>query len=540
MAKVLQPGAGRLTVAAALVVLSMTGVVPVLAQPAVGLQPAPEPVFAIRGFQVTGENPLGEDETARILRPYVREDATIGTLQQAAAALEASLRFRGFGLHRVSLPAQEVGQSVRLEIVSFTVSRVAVEGRSIYGLDNVRRTLPELQEGKTPNFKLLAVQTAIANENPNKQVQVGIKEGDEPDRIDATIALREQRPWTFGASLSNSGTPATGRDRLTVTGGHTNLFDRDHQVTAAWTTSIERSSDVKQLGLSYRAPLYALGSVVGASYTKSDVVGNFGAFSSTGAGSTLGVNWTWYLPPEGGRRAYVVAGLDDKIFNASRINSIVVPGAMDRRSRPLTLGYNARIESDRAVWGYDATLALNTASGDGNDLTAYRTEDPRISSVRWKLLRGGANWTSPVGDSRWLFGARAAWQYTPDVLLAGEQIGLGGLTSVRGTTIERPLSADKGLTTSLELTTPELATGLRAVGFLDAGWVRNNGVPTPNKPASDNLSSAGAGLRWNSASVSLTLDYAKLLNGSTVSTAVNNAAPQRGDERVYVNLAVRF
>lgn len=540
MAKVLQPRAGRLTVAVALAVLSMAAPVPGLAQPAVGLQPAPEPVFPIRGFQVTGDNPLGADEAARILQPYVLERATIGTLQQAAAALEASLRFRGFGLHRVSLPPQEVGQTVRLEIVSFTISKVAVEGRSIYSLDNVRRTLPELQEGKTPNFKLLAVQTAIANENPNKQVQVGIKEGDEPDKIDATISLREQRPWTFGAALSNSGTPATGRDRLTVTGGHTNLFDRDHQVTAAWTTSIERTSDVRQLGLSYRAPLYGLGSVVGANYTKSDVVGNFGAFTSTGAGSTLGVNWTWYLPPDGGRRSYVVVGLDDKVFNASRINSIVVPGALDRRSRPVSIGYNARVESDKAVWGYDATLAINTAGGSGNDLASYQTEDPRISTVRWKLLRGGANWVSPVGESRWLFGARAAWQYSPDVLLAGEQIGLGGQSSVRGTSIERPLSADKGVTASLELTTPELATGLRAVGFLDAGWVRNNGLATPNKPASDSLSSAGAGLRWTGSSVSLTLDYAKLLNGSTVSTAVNNAAPQRGDERVYVNLAVRF
>ncbi len=139
-------------------------------------------------------------------------------------------------------------------------------------------------------------------------------------------------------------------------------------------------------------PLYALGGVVGASYTRSDVVGNFGAFTSTGAGHTLGLNYTWYLPPEGGRRSYVVLGLEDKVFKAARINDIVVPGALDRRSRPLVLGYNARTESDTAVWGYDAYLAVNTGSGRANALAAYQSEDPRVSTA---ALEGAARHRAP-------------------------------------------------------------------------------------------------------------------------------------------------
>jgi hemolysin activation/secretion protein len=507
--------------------------------PPVSLQPAPEPVFAIRGFQVTGENPLGEAEVQRILAPYVRERATIGTLQEASAALETALRNAGYGLHRVALPAQQVGAAVRLEIVTFAVSKVAIEGATLYDAGNVRGSIPELQEGRTPNFKRLAVQTAIANENPNKQLQVGIREGEEPDKIDATVTVREKRPWTFAVGLNNSGSQATGRDRLTVSGGHTNLFNRDHQLTAAWTTSLESGNDVKQLGLSYRVPLYALGGVVGASYTTSDVVGNFGAFNSTGAGSTFGLNWTFYLPPEGGRRSYVVLGLDDKVFRAARINSVVVPGALDRRSRPLTIGYNARTESDRAIWGYTVDFAANTGTGSDNDLAAYRTEDPRIDRLHWKVLRGSFSWVAPVAGN-WLASARSNWQYSPDVLLAGEQIGLGGLASVRGTEIERPLSADKGLTASVELTTPELAPGLRAAGFVDAGYVRNNRPNGFNKPASDGLASIGLGLRWTAGPVTASLDYARLVDGSSVSQAFNSAAPRKGDERLYVNLSVRF
>ncbi|WBY03415.1 ShlB/FhaC/HecB family hemolysin secretion/activation protein [Ramlibacter tataouinensis] len=507
--------------------------------PAAPLAPAPEPVFAIQGFQVTGDNPLGPAETGRILAPFVRADATMGSLQQATGALEAALRARGYGLHRVSLPPQEVGATVRLEIVTFSVHKVAVEGAQIHGAGNVRRALPELQEGRTPNFKRLAVQTAIANENPNRQVQVGIREGDEPDRIDATVTVKESRPWTFAVNASNTGSDSTGRDRLTVSGGHTNLFDRDHQFTGAYTTSLERLSDVQQVGLAYRVPLYALGGVVGASYTRSDVVGNFGAFTSTGAGHTFGLNYTWYLPPEGGRRSYLVLGLEDKVFKAARINDIVVPGALDRRSRPLVLGYNARTETDAAVWGYDAYLAVNTGSGRANDLASYQSEDPRVATTRWKALRGTLHYAAPFAGS-WLLSARAQYQYSPDVLISGEQFGLGGSGSVRGTAIERPLSGDKGLAGSVELSTPELGPGLRLFGFADAGWLWNNSPNGTTKPASDRLGSIGLGARYTRGPLVASVEYGRLVAGSRVPLALNASSPQNGDDKLYVNIGVRF
>ncbi|TFZ03904.1 ShlB/FhaC/HecB family hemolysin secretion/activation protein [Ramlibacter humi] len=503
------------------------------------LASAPEPKFGIKGFQVTGDNPLDAAETARILAPFVRPDATMTSLQQATAALENALKARGYGLHRVSLPPQEVGDTVRLEIVHFAVSKVGIEGAKIYGADNIRRSVPELQEGRAPNFKRLAVQTAIANENPNKQVQVGIKEGDEPDKIDATITVKEEKPWNVGLSASNTGSPSTGRDRFTVAGTHTNLFDRDHQFTGAYTTSLDRMSDVRQLGLAYRVPLYELGGVIGASYTRSDVVGSFGAFTSTGAGHTFGVSYTHYLPPEGGRRSYVAVSYDDKVFKAARINDVVIPGALDRRSSPLAIGYTARTESDKAVWGYDVTLAMNTGSGRANDLLSYQSEDPRVETVHWKALRGGFNWAAPLAD-KWLVSFRGNWQYSPDVLISGEQFGLGGTGSVRGTAIERPLSADKGLFGSLEVSTPELAPGLRAVGFLDAGFLWNNNPNGLTKPGSDQLTSIGAGLRYASGPWVASIEYGRLLNSSKVPLALNAASPQRGDDKLYVNVGVRF
>ena len=494
--------------------------------------------FVIEGFDITGDNPLPAGDVSRILAPYLRTDATLDTLQKATAALEAALKDRGFALHRVALPPQEVGQSVTLNIVKFVIGKVTVEGNARLSEANIRASVPELMEGAAPNFKTLAVQTTIANESQGKRVQIALKESEEADKIDARIVVKEAQPWNFAASLSNAGSSATGQDRFTLSGGHSNLWDLDHQLTAAYTTSLENRSAVRQLGLNYRAPLYRLGGVLGVSYTRSDLAGDFGAFKSTGAGRTTGLSYSQYLPPDGGYRGTIEVGLDDKQFDVTEINGIPLPGQSVRKTLPFSLGYTARIESDTVVWGYNANVALNVPTGGAGDLLSYQSEDPRVTSVRWRALRGGANYATGVFGN-WLWSLRGQFQYSPDALISGEQFGLGGASSVRGTT-ERPIAGDSGALVSTELTTPELMSGLRLVGFVDAGWLSNNQTAGSGKPSSDGLSSVGLGLRYAAPNYSLTADYGRIVTGSNVPSLANSSMPQSGDQKLHISVSARF
>ena len=508
-----------------------------VAAPAAPVMTAPaKPVFAIRGFDISGDNPLPAGETSRVLAPFLRTDASIETLQNATAALEASLKERGYALHRVVLPPQEVGETVQLRIVKFTIGKVIVEGLQRYDEANVRASLPELKEGQAPNFKTLAIQTAIANESQGKQVQIALKEAQEADQIDARVVVTEAKPWNFAVNLANTGSRATGRDRLTFAGSHSNVLDLDHQFTGAYTTSIEKTSDVQQFGLNYRIPLYRLGGVVGASFTHSKVVGDFGAFRSTGAGQTMGINYSQYLPPDGGYRSYVTLGLDDKRFDVSDISGTPIPGQLVRRSRPLSLGYTARVESDAAVWGYSTELAANTGGGSGNTLAAYRSEDPRISTANFKLLRANANYLGGFAGG-WLWGVRGQFQYSPDALISGEQFGLGGASSIRGTG-ERPISGDRGVSVTLEISTPDLHPGLRLLGFVDTGWLRNNTPNGTTKPSSDQLASVGLGLRYSIGSIGMAAEWGRIVTGSVL--AANPAFPKAGDNKFHVSLTARF
>lgn len=536
-----QPRSARpvLTALVGLVAACHTGLYAQQAPVPAPVQASPaSPSFVIQGFDITGDNPLADGEASRILAPYLRADATIETLQKATAALEAALKDKGYILHRVVLPPQSVGKSVTLNIVKFVIGKVTIEGRARYSEANIRASVPELAEGTAPNFRTLAVQTAIANESPGKHVQVALKESDEPDRIDARVIVQESKPWNFTVSESRAGSDATGNDRLTVTGSHSNLFDLDHQLTASYSTSLERLSDVRQFGLNYRIPMYRQGGVIGLSYTQSDVLGDFGAFKSSGAGQTMGLTYNHYLPPDGGYRSYVGVGLEDKQFDVTQINGAPLAGQLVRRSRPLTVGFNARVESDAASWAYNLDVAANIASGSGNDLASYQSEDPRITSAVWRALRGGANYLTGFANG-WLWGVRGQFQYSADALISGEQFGLGGAASIRGTG-ERPISGDSGMLFSTELTTRELAPGLRLLGFVDAGWLSNRNPNGNPKPGNDSLSSAGVGLRYVLPSLSVSADYGRVIGGSTLPYAPGSGVPQSGDQKLHVNLSARF
>jgi hemolysin activation/secretion protein len=502
-----------------------------------------QPNFAIRGFNVKGENPLSAARTSEVLATFLRTDATIETLQKATVALEAALRDAGFGLHKVGLPPQEVGETVTLEIVRFSIGRITVTGQKHFDEANLLASLPELREGSSPNFKRLAVQTAMANDNSSKQLSVALKESAEADKIDATVQVSDSRPWFGAATLANSGNASSGKDRFTLSGGHNNLWNRDHQVVLAYTTSLQKSKDVSQWGLNYKLPFYAAGGTLGLSATKSDVLGSFGTFTSTGVGRTFGVNYTLALEPEGGRRSFLTIGLDDRIFGASVING--VPVGVDRRSRPLSLGYSVRNESDAAVWSYHLEAALNLGSGSGNDLTSFRTEYSNattgqgISSRAFRILRGGYQYSANIGKT-WLWSLRSQAQWSNTALISGEQIGLGGVSSLRGAP-DRGISGDAGVLAGIEITSPALFKGLRFVGFVDAGWLHNRDADGQRRVVRDNLASVGVGMRYSHDSgVSVSADYGRLVNNSKLPLATNSNAPQKGDDKLHLTMSVRF
>lgn len=506
---------------------------------------APAIVFDIRGFDVVGENPLPTSETTDVLAPFLRTKATIDTLGKAAEALEAALKARGFGLHRVVLPPQELGATVRLEVVSFKLAKVEYEGLKALSQRNIGHGLPALKSGASPNLAELATETKMSNAGNHKQVRVGLKASESPDAIDATVSVQESSPWQFGLDLSNNGTAATGRDRFTLLASHSNLFQQDHQFSGVWTSSFEKPGDVKQWGLTYKVPLYPQTSWITASFSRSDVVGRFGAFSSTGAGDSFSLSVVKVIPLPEGQSFEWNATLADRLFRGAQLlDAFGVPIAgtatPDTRGRSLSGGFSGSQTGDNRLFTYGVNLVTSLSGGRGNDLASFTNNglNTAIKSRSWRAIRGNLGFSQGF-PSGWLLSLRSEFQMSPDALIAGEQFGVGGAASLRGLK-DRALQGDQGVMASLQLNTPPLAPGLQLQGFLDSAQLRHH-FPNASRLVSDRATTAGLGLRWaKEPHVFLSVDYGRVLTGSRLPAASFPDAPKRGDDRIHLTLSLRY
>jgi hemolysin activation/secretion protein len=488
------------------------------------------PRFAVTGYAVTGENPFSAADTQALLEPFTGEAVTLDRLQSAAAALETALKERGFNFLRVVIPPQDAQGVITLRVLAFKLNAVNVSGNQHFDTANIRASLPALQSGVTPNLREIARAQALANDHPSKQVSVTIQQGKVPDTVDAALKVEDSKPLQFFASLDNSGTKQSGHTRLGVGVSHSNLFNRDHSVTATYTTSPDgHVSDLQQYGLYYRAPFYSLGGALSAYYTKSDtntgVVANF--FNVSGSGEFMGVRWTHRLLPLGSYSHAAEIGLEDRFFgNGTTFNN--VPIGTDVRSRPLLLRYTGRLDGAAYALAGNLEFASNLSGGSGNNDRAY-TANRAGADSGWQAWRYALQGSRALGT--WTLNAKLRGQASGDALIPGEQFGLGGANGVRGLE-EREGTGDQGLLGSVELMSPQIAQGLRVLVFSDAGQVRSHQAGAGIN-AREGASSAGAGLRYQwRRNLSVVLDWAQVLNGA--------GTTNKHDNRVHASLSLRF
>lgn len=488
--------------------------------------------FQINKFEILGPNPIGEARAQALLQPYLGRHTGLERLQQATQALEKFLQSEGFGLYQAVLPEQEVGATIRIHIEAVRIASLKVSGAALHSSDNIRASVPDLRENTSPNMSTVARQLFIANENASKKTVLRLLQTEEAGQVNATLEVEDSKVWSGLVGLSNSGTRDTGRSRLMGVVQHNNLFDRDHVMSLAFTTSPERPQDVRQFGVNYRMPLYGIGGAITAAFSQSSV--NSGALGTgqviTGRGSTLGVHYTHYLHPLGPLRSSLSFGIDDRLYKAATIGGVVI-GSGDVRSRPVRAVYQVQYQPE---WGNANGLIAytrNLAWGGMNTDAAY-------AANRAGADRSWDTWSASYGmvarlPAGWLMNANGRAQYASEPLISGEQYGLGGANSLRGLE-ERSVIGESGVSLSLEVWSPELRKGLRALGFVDMGHVRRNG-PAPGSAARESLISAGLGLRYTiDTRGSVALDYGRVVR------AGGSAGTEQGSDRLHVSVLLQF
>jgi hemolysin activation/secretion protein len=506
---------------------------PALAQPR---QAPPAPRFEIKSFVVQGNSILPRQELERIVAPFTGQGKDFGSVQQALEALQEAYLARGYNAVRVSVPEQDLqGGQVRLQVTEARVGAVRVEQNRYFDEANVRASMPSLRAGEPPNTRRIGENVQLVNENPAKQVTVRLEATGQIGAVDAVVRVNDDRPGRFTTFIDNTGNPQTGHLRAGVGYQHANLWNRDHVLSAQYVTSPTEASDVSIFGIGYRAPVYrwngAFDLVAGYSDVDSGTIQNL--FTVSGKGTIFGARYSQILPRIEAFEQKLSVGWDYRAFEQHvaliGTTDTLVP---DITVRPISLAYAGRLSRVGSDLNFSVAVSRNLPGSGESGSDAFEAQRAG-AEPKYTIVRAGASY-SYVLPRDFILRAAGSLQHTGDLLVPGEQFGLGGADSVRGF-YEREIAFDEGWRASVELYTPDFGPStdwrMRALTFVDGGRDNDN---APERNASDSIASAGLGLRVNRGrTLFLRADWAYVIRGS-------DATREKGEDRFHVALGFSF
>lgn len=492
---------------------------------------AQAPTFSITRFEIEGNSLLSAGRLREVVQPFEGQGKSFSDVQLALEALERAYRSLGYSAVAVTLPEQEITAGViRFVVVEAKLDTITLSGNERFSQDNILRSLPALRSGQMPNAIAMAEDIALANENPAKRTEITLRISDKPGWVNADVKVEEDRPQKFYVSLDNTGQGSTTGDwRLGLAWMHANLFDRDHVLNLQYTTSPTHVSDVTQLNVGYRVPLYGLGDSVDLYAGSSNVdAGTFGAASGidgfVGKGQIFGLRYNLNLDRSGEYDHSLALGLDWKRFDNNCTGPACGLTGADVEAAPLSISYRGTWTRPSALTSWTVSHIRNTGWGslntDANYATATHQPGTVGTSRRFGLWRLNLSHLQGFGQG-WQGRLNVAMQMTSDALITGEQLGLAGASAVRGFH-EREVARDQGTVLNVELYTPSVAPRLklkldelRGLVFLDTASGRFNRNGSETSDLRQSVTSVGFGVRLtHQKRINLRFDVARVIQGT--------------------------
>lgn len=534
--------------------------------------------FEITGFDVRGNTLLPKDVVAKTVAPFVGKDRVYGDVQRALEALEKTYRSKGFGTVTVFVPEQELkGGVVILQVTEAVIGKITVTGNQFFSEDNVLAALPLLTRNTAPNLGAISDNVQLSNENPAKHVELTLGVSEEQGKVDAKVAVADEKPRRVYLTLDNTGDDRkTGQTRFGVSYRDANVFGRDEVMTLGYITSFDSPSgvnlDVFTVGL--RIPLYSRGDSLDFILASSsvnipaNVVTPNGTLSLNGKGTIFAGRWNHLFQREGEYSSRIIYGADFKSTENPCNHPLTIgAGCIDYVETPVSATYIGQWQKPNLAADFNLGAAYNVRVFDHQETWRYNyAANARSTDPDFLILKGGGNYIRSFAGDWQVKGALSA-QFSFNPLPSQEQLGLAGSTAVRGFG-ERVLASDSGYVANLEGYTPDLAPllgpwikheipgSLRLLAFYDwayginspkdgTSWFDNHNsttIPAGLKSINEitSISSIGLGLRYSlRKDISAKFDWARVLDKSPSSRALPNVVTD--DEwRVHFALIYGF
>jgi hemolysin activation/secretion protein len=513
----------------------------------------PEPVadIAAQGMPVTRLELRGDAdilEKTGLRRAFeadtVGKSLTEEQVAQIGARYQEALIKKGYYIARVWAPVEHWNDGTLIYVVDAgRIGNLALfkrEGEKTvpykgrwYSEKQLKNKMANLEPGSVFDYAELYSTVYSINAHPDLLADVDLTvrkegEGDEQRRhVDMDFEIKEERPLHAALEFANSGTDVTEEWRAGLTVQYLNVSQNDDVITLNSPASLDLST-IRSTALSYYRPHH---------WRKGGNMSVFGGYSQLETEDVVpGIDLEgegWFAGVQG---SYNFIDTEKHLLNASLglahsviEDKLILPDGQstenaDTAVSPLALTLSwANKQPDRrggrtsVMWISEINRGGFLGASDDEDMELQRAnakadfivEKLQIARVA-PILRDAKD---PKKD--WLFYGRLALQYATEPLIPAQQMGLGGLNTVRGY-LENEVLADDGAVLNLELRTPIRHSskiprwlkkdvkdrryldyeGVQFILFADAGYASLKDAIS-GQDDSYTLASVGPGLRFS-------------------------------------------
>ncbi|MBO9709081.1 MAG: ShlB/FhaC/HecB family hemolysin secretion/activation protein [Caulobacter sp.] len=408
------------------------------------------PDYVASGVVTTGLPLLSTPAFKAKISPFVGRPLTRSDLEQITAIARQTYVDAERPFLEVSVPEQNVQNGiVQIVVTEYRLGEVKVSGAKHFS-DEVIRRLGNLRPGETLTLPRMRRALDDFNQNPFLSVDAVVQPGAATGVSDVVVEAKDRRPFRAYAGYDNQGVPNLGRDEWNVGFNAGDLFGQGNIFSYQYTRSVSGRytshsfSDVQPIRGGARLLLF------GAYATQKPEIG-FG-FGSEGHSAQLSGRFSTRLPDYRRLSQTLQVGVDYKstdnnldfsgfrllrtevaVFQIPIVYSLSVPdkwGRTDIENQAVfspgdVVSHNGDQDMRRLVPGSEANYVYD-----------------RLTVTRTTFLPKGASWI-----------VRGLGQVASDNLPYSEQIGAGGLGSVRGYD-SNTLLGSKGFVLSTELRAP--------------------------------------------------------------------------------------
>jgi hemolysin activation/secretion protein len=462
----------------------------------------PETII-IKRFEVIGSTVFSPEELAKVLTPFTNRPISLTEVYQARTAITELYIKRGYITSGAYLPPQTMEDGVvRIQVVEGTLEDIQVTGTRRLRRNYIRSRLGRATEPPLNRERLLeALQLLQLNpliQNLSAELTAGTRQGA------SILQLKIQEAQTFSSQivLDNRRSPSVGSFRRRLQVNEANLLGFGDGLSLAYTNTDGSNS----FDASYTFPLNSRNGTLSFYYgtTSSDIIERpFNQLDIQSASRYYELIFRQPViqtPTQEFALGFIASRRESDISSRLFQPDIglppneLSPGADEEgRTRVSALRFFQEWTSRNSREVIAARSQFNIGLGALNATINSNPPDSRFFS--WQ---GQAQWVRLLARDTVLL-LRADMQLASRTLLPLEQIGLGGLDSVRGYRQDFLLT-DNGAFASAEvqvpvLRVPQINGVLQIIPFVDfgVGWNSSDREnPDPNT-----LASVGLGLRWS-------------------------------------------